>query len=75
LRVGAPADLVTLDTASPLYAHLRDDRLLDAWVFSAGNALVDGVWTRGIKRVTGGRHHDRAALAKNFRTAMARLLA
>ncbi len=73
LRVGAPADLVTLDSNNPLYAHLSDDRLLDAWVFSAGNALVDGVWARGVKRVENGRHRDRPALAARFAAAMARL--
>jgi formiminoglutamate deiminase len=74
LAVGAPADLVTLDTQNPLYAHLDDDRLLDAWIFSAGNALVDGVWGRGVKRVEAGRHRDRAALAERFRGAMGRLM-
>jgi len=73
-RVGAPADLVTLADENPLYAHLSDDRLLDAWVFSAGNALVDCVWAGGVRRVTGGRHHDRPALAATYRAAMARLL-
>jgi len=75
LAVGAPADLVTLDTGNPLYAHLEDDRLLDAWVFSAGNALVESVWARGVKVVDGGRHRDRPALAERFGRAMARLLA
>jgi cytosine/adenosine deaminase-related metal-dependent hydrolase len=75
LVVGAPADLVTLDAANPLYAHLADDDLLDAWVFSAGNVLVDGVWAGGVKRVTGGRHHHRPALEAGFRRAMARLTA
>jgi formiminoglutamate deiminase len=75
LRVGAPADLVTLAAEHPLYAHLADDRLLDAWVFSADNALVDCVWARGVRQVTAGRHHDRPALEKKFQAAMARLLA
>ncbi len=74
LRVGAPADLVTLAADGPLVAHLADDQLLDAWVFSAGNALVDGVWARGVKRVSGGRHHDRAALSERYRAAMATLM-
>jgi formiminoglutamate deiminase len=73
LSVGAPADLVTLDTDNPLYAHLSDDPLLDAWVFSAAGALVDGVWARGVKQVENGRHRDRAALAGRFAAAMARL--
>ena len=73
LCVGAPADVVTLAAEHPLYAHLADDALLDAWVVSAGNALVDCVWARGVRRVTGGRHHDRPARAGRFRAAMARL--
>jgi formiminoglutamate deiminase len=73
LAIGAAADLVTLDVANPLYAHLADDRLLDAWVFSAGNALVDCVWARGVQQVEAGRHRDRPALAARFRSALARL--
>ncbi len=64
---------MTLAAEDPLYAHLSDDRLLDAWVFSAGNALVDCVWARGTQRVTGGRHHDHAKLAQGFQKAMKRL--
>jgi formiminoglutamate deiminase len=75
LQVGAPADVVTLAAEHPLYAHLADDALLDAWVFSAGNALVDSVWGRGVRRVTAGRHHDRPALETRFRDALARLVA
>ena len=73
IAVGAPADLVSLDADHPALAGHGPGTALDAWVFGAGAALVDGVWTRGVKRVAGGRHRDREAVRRRFAAAMARL--
>ncbi|MDE2333859.1 MAG: amidohydrolase family protein, partial [Rhodospirillales bacterium] len=64
------ADLVTLDAQHPCFANHDVDTILDAWVFAGGRAVVDGVWSAGEKRVTGGCHHERAAIAARFRTTM-----
>ncbi len=68
------ADLVSLDARHPALAGHGSGTLLDAWVFGAA-PLVDCVWTRGVKRVSGGRHHGRAAITRRFAAAMARLAA
>ena len=55
LAVGACADLA-LDAGHPTLAGKSGDAILDAWIFSAGNGLVDCVWSGGRKVVQGGRH-------------------
>ena len=66
------ADLVSLDLASPLLAGRRDDEVLDAWIF-AGARAVDCVWSGGVRKVEGGRHVAREAVAARFVAAIERL--
>jgi formimidoylglutamate deiminase len=51
------------------------DAILDAWIFSAGNALVDCVWSGGRKVVQGGRHGSREGVAARLAATMRRLCA
>jgi formiminoglutamate deiminase len=74
IRLGAPADFLSLFTDHPALTGYAGDHLLDAWIF-AGQNVVDCVWTGGIKQVEGGRHHRREAVVQRFRKAMARLRA
>jgi formiminoglutamate deiminase len=71
LAVGEQADIVGVDLSGA--PHLQDDQILDHWIF-AGRIAVDKVWTAGVKRVEGGRHIQRDAIANRFHAAMARLL-
>ncbi len=73
MEVGAPADLVSLDADHPALAGHGPETLLDAWVFGRGAGLVDCVWTRGAKRVDGGRHVARDGIRARYAAAMARL--
>jgi formiminoglutamate deiminase len=68
LAVGQPADVVSLD-ATP-----TGDRLLDEWVFARRVAPVASVWCRGRRVVAGGRHVDRDAIDRRYRTALAKCL-
>ena len=73
LAVGAPADIVSLAADHPALAGHGTASALDAWVFSGGAALVEGVWTRGVPQVAGGRHRRRDAVRRRFAATMARL--
>ncbi|RYB06030.1 formimidoylglutamate deiminase [Lichenibacterium ramalinae] len=73
LAAGAPADIVSLDADHPALAGHGPATVLDAWVFGAGTALVDAVWTRGIQQVAGGRHRHRDVVRRRFAASMARL--
>lgn len=71
IAVGAPADLVTLDTQ---FGSASGDSILDCWIFANG-ARVDCVYVAGRKLVSDGKHVARDAIAARFRDAMLRLQA
>lgn len=71
--IGASADFVTLDTTQPSLAARRGDALLDGFIF-AGQRMVDGVWRRGRRVVSGGRHTVRDAVAARYRLALGTIL-
>jgi formimidoylglutamate deiminase len=75
LAAGALADIVTLRTNHPTLAGKVDNQLLDAWIFSIGNAAVDSVWSGGRKVVVDGRHVLRDRISARFRATMLRLSA
>jgi formiminoglutamate deiminase len=66
LAPGAAADILTFRADHPTLAGKIDDQILDAWIFSAGNALVDCVWSGGLKVVSGGRHLFKDQIAAQF---------
>lgn len=72
IELGADADLVSLDPNHPTLAGKSGDAILDAWIF-AGGGKIDCVWTRGKKRVEGGRHPLRDEIAARYRRVMAGL--
>ena len=73
LAHGAAADLLTFRADHPTLAGKADDQVLDAWVFSVGNPLVDCVWSGGLKVVAGGRHVFRDEIAEQFKKTMREL--
>jgi formiminoglutamate deiminase len=75
LRVGAAADIVSLDPDHPSLAARTGDALLDGLVFAAGRDAIDRVWRRGREVVTDGRHVARATIAARYRATLTRLLA
>ena len=75
LAAGAPADIVSLDASHVALDGREGDRLLDGWIFVAGKAAVDRVWTRGVPQVTGGAHRRRDEIRARFDGVMRRLLA
>jgi formiminoglutamate deiminase len=74
LRVGASADLMSLDTDHPAFAGKRGDALLDAWIFAGRAGVIDCVWRRGRKCVERGRHHARGAIIGRYVRRMVGLL-
>ena len=70
LSVGAAADFITLNANHVSLAGRDNDRIIDSYVFHAGNALIDCVWSQGKKCVSDGLHHDRDRIAKRFMAVM-----
>lgn len=72
---GCAADFVSLDTDHPALCAASGETLLDAFLFAAGRSAIDGVWRRGERVVSGGRHHQRDAVATAYRTTIRTLVA
>jgi len=70
---GKRCDVAVLDTSHPALYGREGDEILDAWIFSAGNAAVRHVLVAGDVVVSDGRHRDEDEIAARFRTAMDRL--
>jgi formimidoylglutamate deiminase len=73
LRVGAIADMISLNANHVALSGRNDDDIIDTFVFNAGNSLIDNVWSNGKKCVSNGHHHQRAPIAKRFMKAMREL--
>ncbi|MGE6742623.1 formimidoylglutamate deiminase [Allorhizobium pseudoryzae] len=72
LAEGNSADLVSLSLDGAPY--LRDDQILDHWIFSGG-VSVDCTWVSGHKLVEKGRHRHRDVIKRRFDQVMRELLA
>jgi formimidoylglutamate deiminase len=75
LAPGAVADIVTLKADHPTLIGKTGDAILDAWIFSAGNAAVDCVWSAGRQLVSEGRHAAREGIAARYRATLTKLSA
>lgn len=75
IATGMLADLVAMDTDHPTLIALRDDQLIDGFVFAANQNLVSDVWSAGRHCVKSGTHRNAASVAATYRKTMARLKA
>ena len=73
LAPGAAADILTFRADHPTLAGKVDDQVLDAWIFSVGNSLVDCVWSAGLKVVADGSHVFKDQIAAQFAKTMREL--
>jgi formimidoylglutamate deiminase len=75
IAVGKLADLVAIDSTSPALCALAPRQLLDGLVFAAKDNVVTDLWSAGRHSVKNGQHIQRQHIVKNYRAAMAQLLA
>ena len=73
LTVGAPADIVSLDTAAAPFVATKPDQWLDHWIFAGRRPMVDCVWRDGTKLVEGGRHVHAERIEQRYRAVLAQL--
>jgi formimidoylglutamate deiminase len=71
---GALLDVLSLKTREPSLTRRRQDDILDSWIFSGGQKLIDCVWRAGEKVVIDGRHRHRDAIVARYRRALDSLL-
>ncbi len=70
---GYRADITVLDDDHPSLIGRSGDGLLDAWIFSTGNAVVKDVFVGGAHVINDRHHRHEDRIADNFRTAVKRL--
>jgi formiminoglutamate deiminase len=75
IKIGAPADFISLNMDHVSLAGRSGDAILDALIFAAGRQAIDGVWRRGRQVVKQGRHVDRERIAARYRKVLAEILA
>jgi formimidoylglutamate deiminase len=72
---GKLADLVAIDSTALSLCALNSNQLLDGLVFAAKDTVVTDVWSAGRHSVKDGQHIQRQHIIKNYRNAIAKLLA
>lgn len=70
LEVGKRADIVVINTETPLFSHRHDDAIIDTFVFSGSAAFISDVMVGGRWLVKDGRHFAETAIAAGYRRAM-----
>lgn len=74
LAAGEPADFITLDCSSPLFAGKYDDTLLDTAIFALPHLPVQDVYVGGSRVVESGHHPLEAKAAQGFRAVLQAVL-
>ncbi|QCI64880.1 formimidoylglutamate deiminase [Phreatobacter stygius] len=74
ISVGAPADLVVLDTGGIAFAARTGDAILDSWVFGPSRDAISEVYVSGRRVVDGGRHVKRPAIEARARKVLERVI-
>ena len=74
IETGRRADIVVIDTNSPLFAGRDEDKLIDTFVFSGTGREVRDVMVAGRWLVQEGRHSAETAIAVGYKRAMHRIL-
>lgn len=73
IEVGYRADLVVINDNHPrLYGRSEDD-LLDSWIFSGNENMVDSVYVGGRKVIENGVHSNEQKIANNYRQTLDQL--
>jgi formimidoylglutamate deiminase len=75
IAIGKLADLVAVDSTALALCALTPDQLLDGLAFAAKDNVVTDLWSAGRHSVKNGGHIQREHIIKNYRIAIAQLVA
>ena len=73
IEIGALADLVALDDTHHNIAALKEDTILDAWIFSSSDDIVCDVWSAGRHVVKDGKHIHHDSITDTFSKSIIKL--
>jgi formimidoylglutamate deiminase len=66
IKIGALADLVALNDKHHNVAALKEDLVLDSWIFASSSDVVSDVWSAGRHVVKEGSHINHEAITSKF---------
>jgi len=70
LKIGARADIVVIDTDTPLFCNRTADAIIDTFVFAGGASVVRDVMVGGRWLVHDGAHFAETAIAAGYKRAV-----
>lgn len=73
IEAGFRADLVVVRDNHPRLYGRREDDLLDSWIFSGNENMVDSVYVGGRKVIENGVHVNEQKIANNYRKTLDQL--
>ena len=74
IKPGNLADLLSLDKNAVNLVAVKEDALLDGWIFANDDSLVSDVWSAGEHVVTEGKHRSRETIEDAYRLVLRKLL-
>jgi formimidoylglutamate deiminase len=74
LEVGKLADMVAVNSDAPALCALRDDQILDGFLFAGNNRLVTDLWSAGRHCVRDGQHIAHDKIVAQYRQTMKALM-
>ena len=74
IAVGKFADLVAIDSLQPALCALRDEQLLDGFIFAAKDNVISDLWSAGRHKIQAGCHINRDEIVSNYKKAVSSLL-
>ena len=70
IKLGVFADLLSLDMSHPDLEGLQGDTVIDSFVFSGDNRMVEHLWSAGRHVVRNGRHIRRELITTAYKDAV-----
>ena len=74
IEVGKFADMVAIDPARDGLHGLKEDFVLDGWIFAGSREAVTDVWSAGRHMVRGGRHIAREAISARYGVCLSSIM-
>ena len=70
IEVGYRADFVVLDSDHPRLYGRKEQQLIDSWIFSGNENIVQDVYVGGIRVIQDGHHPDEEDIEASYRNTL-----
>ena len=67
IAAGQRADFIVLDSQHPRLYHRAEQNLMDSWLFSGNENLIQDVYVGGVKVIDHGHHINQEKIERAFK--------